>query len=409
MIKSIFFYRLKNTMIYFLLDLFKALMCSKKNHKLGVKLLKFQSKSHGVLSSGILFLSSLLIVSLPVSAFAQSRDNIRITGSSTLYPFVTAVAEEFGRSTPYDAPIVEGIGTGGGMKIFCAGIGLEFPDIVNASRQIKRSELEYCVKNGVDEIIEIKVGYDGIVFANTKASARLNLSLQDIYLAIAKTIPIPGTEGGLGNMIPNPYTNWSQINPDLPDMPIVILGPPPTSGTRDTLNERALEIGCLNYAGIRALNKDDLGSFRRFCHSVREDGVFIESGENDNIIVQKLQTNFNAVGIFGFSFLDQNSDVLQAALIKKNGISIEPNFDTIADTRYPIYRALYFYAKRAHIGIIPGIADYIKTFTSEDTWGDYGYLVDRGLIPLRGLERQSFAKAASEMRLLDIQTILDQE
>ena len=340
------------------------------------------------------------------SAFAQVRNEIRITGSSTLYPFVTAVAEDFGRRTPFKAPIVEGIGTGGGMKAFCAGVGVDYPDIVNASRQIKESELRYCVENGVDKIIEIKVGYDGIVLANTKVSERLNLSLKEIYLALAKVIPAPDTDGGPGNMVPNPHTKWSDINPDLPTTPILVLGPPPTSGTRDSFNEMALTAGCNSFAGLKSLSRTDPDQHRQLCQSIREDKVYVESGENDNLIVQKLQTNFDALGIFGFSFLDQNSDVLQPAYIKTATDLIPPNFDTIADTDYPIFRALYFYVKQEHIEFIPGIQEYIQTFTSEDTWGDFGYLVDRGLIPLKDGERKFFAEAASEMRILDLKEYL---
>ncbi len=332
---------------------------------------------------------------LTPTAAAQSRDQIRITGSSTLYPFSTAVSEEFGRTTSFDAPIVEGIGSGGGLKQFCSGLGTSYPDIANASRRIKASEYDLCQSNGVTDIVEIKIGYDGIVLANTKEAPQLTLSLSDIYLALAASVPVQGSQGGVGLMVANPYRLWSDIRPDLPAVAITVLGPPPTSGTRDAFNELALEGGCQQFEGLRRLKLSDPDLHQRLCQSIREDGAFIESGENDNLIVQKLQANWDAVGIFGFSFLDQNSDVLQPVKVTTpSKDAVPPTFDTIADGAYPIFRSLYFYVKKAHVGVIPGIPEYLNAFTDDEAWGEFGYLIDRGLIPLTPVERQRYSQIA---------------
>ena len=347
-------------------------------------------------------LTALLVLGLAAShsAEGQARKQIRVTGSSTLYPFATAVAEEFGRSTKFDAPVVEGIGSGGGFKLFCSGVGTNFPDVVNSSRRIKRSEYQKCFDNGVIEIVEIKVGYDGIVFANSRNSPPLTLSLRHIYLALAREIPKPGTDGGPGSMIANPNTRWSDIDPALPDREILVLGPPPTSGTRDTLNEQALEMGCSSFKGLALLLQSDPDLHRQLCYSIREDGRYVDSGENDNLIVQKLQANIDAVGIFGFSFLDQNSDLLQPAKVRHKGQVIMPSFDTIVDKQYPVYRTLYLYAKKAHVAVIPGIQQFLQAFTSDEAVGEYGYLIDRGLIPLEPGERELASRTARELLLL---------
>lgn len=335
---------------------------------------------------------------LSCAGHAQMRDQMRITGSSTLYPFSTSVAEEFGRISGFDAPIVEGIGTGGGMKLFCAGLGASTPDIVNASRRIKPSEIDLCARNGVIDIVEIKIGYDGIVLANTKESSPIALSLREIYLALAAEIP--KADGTAWHQ--NPHMRWSDIRPDLPDSRIAVLGPPPTSGTRDAFNELALMRGCDSFAINKALETADKRLHQIKCQSIREDGVFIEAGENDNLIVQKLQANWDAVGIFGFSFLDQNSDVLQPVSIKNsNGTEIRPSFDAIADGNYPVFRSLYFYLKKAHIRLIPGMREYLAAFTKEEAWGEFGYLTDRGLIPLSADLRAVYAEIATNLKTLD--------
>lgn len=329
-------------------------------------------------------------------ALAQSRDQIRIVGSSTVFPFSTAVAEEFGRSTDFKTPIVEATGSGGGLKLFCSGIGTSHPDITNSSRRIKQSELDLCARNGVVGIVEVKIGHDGIVLAASKAAAPMTLTLRDLYLALAAKVPAPGTEGGEGNMINNPNRTWQQVNPNLPNKPIMVLGPPPTSGTRDAFNELAIETGCDTFAGLAALETSNENLHRFLCRSIREDGAYTEAGENDNLIVQKIQTNSNAIGIFGYSFLDQNGDVLRAfPLAKEEGLQpYAPTFDAIAQGAYPISRSLYLYVKKAHVDVVPGIREFLAEFTSDKATGDFGYLSDRGLIPLSPEDREKYEQAA---------------
>ena len=321
------------------------------------------------------------------SVLAQSaRDQISIVGSSTVYPFATVVAERFGQTTSFKTPKIESTGSGGGMKLFCGGVGVQFPDITNSSRRIKKSEYDKCQANGVENIIEVLIGYDGIALANAVDSTLFELSRRDIYLALAKMVP---NSDGSETFVPNPYSNWSDVNAELPDVAIEVLGPPPTSGTRDAFAELALEGGCKTYPWIKDLKGSDKGLYKERCHSVREDGAYIESGENDNLIVQKLQANPDALGVFGYSFLDQNADSVQGSMIDGN----EPTFETIADGSYPVSRPLYFYVKQAHIGVIPGIDEYLQEFTSDASWGEEGYLSDKGMIPLGDEEREDIATA----------------
>ena len=320
-----------------------------------------------------------VLAGLLITANAFARDNIEVVGSSTVYPFSTVVAERYGRSTGKATPKIESTGSGGGMKLFCSGVGTNYPDITNSSRRIKMSEFKKCQKNGVKDVIEVQIGYDGIVIANSVDAKSINLSRKDIFLALAAKVP-GDTEGSL---IDNPYTNWKQINPSLPDIGIEVLGPPPTSGTRDAFVELGMEGGCKKIAWIAALKKTDKNTYKQVCHTVREDGRYIEAGENDNLIVQKLEANPAALGIFGFSFLDQNADKVQGASIE----SIEPTFESIADKSYPISRPLFFYVKKAHVGVVPGMMGYLKEFTSERAWGVEGYLAEKGMIPLPIKER----------------------
>lgn len=320
-----------------------------------------------------------VLAGLLMTANAFARDNIEVVGSSTVYPFSTVVAERYGRSTGKATPKIESTGSGGGMKLFCSGVGTNYPDITNSSRRIKMSEFKKCQENGVKDVIEVQIGYDGIVIANSVDAKSINLSRKDIFLALAAKVP-GDTEGSL---IDNPYTNWKQINPLLPDIDIEVLGPPPTSGTRDAFVELGMEGGCKKIAWIAALKKTDKNTYKQVCHTVREDGRYIEAGENDNLIVQKLEANPAALGIFGFSFLDQNADKVQGASIE----SIEPTFESIADKSYPISRPLFFYVKKAHVGVVPGMMGYLKEFTSERAWGVEGYLAEKGMIPLPIKER----------------------
>ncbi|NOX72377.1 MAG: phosphate ABC transporter substrate-binding protein [Alphaproteobacteria bacterium] len=324
---------------------------------------------------------------------ALAREQINIVGSSTVFPFSTTVAERFGKSTDFKTPIVESTGSGGGLKLFCAGVGEKTADIANASRRIKASEVRLCADNGVTEIVEAMIGFDGIVFANSVEAAQINVSLRDLYLALAKDVPTAA-----GTSQPNPYTTWKQVNPSLPDIKIEVLGPPPTSGTRDAFAELAMEGGCKTFDWVKALKKTDKPAYKSLCHTIREDGAYIQAGENDNLIVQKLRANPAAFGIFGYSFLEQNSDVVQGAIV--NGVA--PEFEQIADGNYPIARSLYFYVKKAHVGLIPGMAEFLAEFTAEDTWGEDGYLADKGLIPLSDDLRNEWAKKINGLWLLDM-------
>lgn len=332
---------------------------------------------------------ALALVATP----ALAREQINIVGSSTVFPFSTTVAERFGKSTPFKTPIVESTGSGGGLKLFCAGVGEDTPDITNASRRIKASEVALCAENGVTEIIEAMIGFDGIVIANSVEADPLEISLRDLYLALAKDVPAED-----GTTQPNPYTTWKQVNPELPDIKIEVLGPPPTSGTRDAFAELAMEGGCKTFDWVKALKKTDKAAYKSVCHAIREDGAYIEAGENDNLIVQKLRANPAAFGIFGYSFLEQNSDVVQGAVV--NGVA--PEFEDIADGKYPIARSLYFYVKAAHVGVIPGISEFLAEFTDEDTWGEDGYLADKGLIPLSEDLRQEWSDKINSKALLGL-------
>ncbi|TVO71963.1 PstS family phosphate ABC transporter substrate-binding protein [Sedimenticola selenatireducens] len=326
---------------------------------------------------------------------AASRDYISVVGSSTVYPFATVVAENFGKTTAFKTPKIESTGSGGGLKLFCAGVGVEHPDITNASRRIKSSEVEKCASNGVMDIVEVKVGYDGIVMANAKSAEQIKLTRRDVFLALAKQVPNP--KGG-EDLVENPYKTWKQVNAALPDMDIEVLGPPPTSGTRDAFVELAMEGGCKTFDFIKAMKKKDKKAYKGICHTIREDGAFIEAGENDNLIVQKLESNPKAIGIFGFSFLDQNSDKVQGSSVD----GIAPTFEAIADGSYPVSRPLYFYVKKAHVGKIPGIQEYLAEFTSDKAWGDEGYLVDKGMIPMPNQERNQFAADVKGLNVLKL-------
>jgi phosphate transport system substrate-binding protein len=339
-------------------------------------------------------------VALSLTGFAgmaSARDYISIVGSSTVYPFATVVAEQFGKTTQYKTPKIESTGSGGGLKLFCAGVGIENPDITNASRRIKPSEVELCAKNGVKDITEVKIGYDGIALANSKKATLFKVSRKDIFLALAKQVPDP-KDPTSGKLVANPYNTWKQVNADLPDMTIEVLGPPPTSGTRDAFAELAMEGGCKKIDWIKAMKKKDKKMYKSICHTLREDGKYIEAGENDNLIVQKLEANPNSLGIFGFSFLDQNADKVQGSLIDGEA----PTFEKIADGSYPVSRPLFFYVKKAHVGKIPGIEAYLAEFTSEKAWGDEGYLADKGLIPMPQKERKAFKSDVESMKNLSL-------
>ncbi len=340
--------------------------------------------------------SSLLVATLlglGINQAHAARDNIQIVGSSTVYPFSTVVAEHFGKGTGFKTPKVEATGSGGGFKLFCSGIGVDYPDITNSSRAIKPSEIENCASNGVKDIVEVKIGYDGIALANSNQVPVMHLSLKDIFLALAKQVPDPA---GAEKLVANPYRTWKQVNGSLPDTAIEVLGPPPTSGTRDAFVELAMDGGCNSFDWIKAMEKTAKQAYEATCQTIREDGAFIEAGENDNLIVQKLEANPKAIGIFGYSYLEQNSDRIQGSIID----GVEPGFETIASGEYSVSRPLLFYVKKAHVGSIPGIAEYLAEFTSEKAWGEDGYLSDKGLIPMPDAERKQVAADVKALKTM---------
>jgi len=336
--------------------------------------------------SAILAVAAIFAASVGVTK-AEARDYISIVGSSTVYPFATVVAEQFGKTTKFKTPKIESTGSGGGLKLFCAGVGVEHPDITNASRRIKSSEIKKCEENGVNEIVEVKIGYDGIVLANSKKVAPLHLTREEVYLALAKDVPGPNSGKKL---IPNPYKTWKEVNNSLPNTKIEVLGPPPTSGTRDAFVELVMDKGCEEFDLIKNMDKKEM---KKACQTLREDGAFIEAGENDNLIVQKLEVNPSALGIFGFSYLDQNTDKIQGSYVE----GVQPTFEDIASGEYPVSRPLFFYIKKAHVGTIPGIMEYVNEFTSEKAWGEDGYLADKGMIPMPDAERAKYRKDAMEL------------
>jgi len=338
-------------------------------------------KFKGMIAAGAL--AAATIMSSPAHA---NRDYISIVGSSTVYPFATVVAEQFGKTTQFKTPKIESTGSGGGLKLFCAGVGVKHPDITNASRAIKKSEQDKCAGNGIKDIIEVKIGYDGIVLANSKEAKPMELSRKDIFLALAKEAP-----GADGKLVANPNKTWKEVNSSLPDIKIEVLGPPPTSGTRDAFVELVMEEG-VEDVDMSGLSEEVKKSYEP--GALREDGAYIEAGENDNLIVQKLQANPDALGIFGFSFLDQNADVVQGSIVEGE----TPTFENIAAGKYPISRPLFFYVKKAHVGTIPGIGEFLAEFTSEKAWGPDGYLADKGMIPMPEDERQKFAADVKELK-----------
>ena len=343
----------------------------------------------------VLLASAVISMVFAGTANAQSgRDYIYVVGSSTVYPFSTVVAERFGRGTEFKTPKVESTGSGGGLKLFCDGVGVDYPDVTNSSRAIKQSEVDICASNGINDIVEVKIGYDGIVIANAIGSTSMSLSRTDIFLALAKEVPGDAD----GELIENPYETWADVNPELPATRIEVLGPPPTSGTRDAFVELAMEGGCKTIPWIEDLKSIDKDRYKAICHTIREDGVFVEAGENDNLIVQKLEANPDAFGIFGFSFLDQNGEKVKGAQVD----GITPTFDAIADGDYPVSRPLYFYVKKAHVDVIPGLREFLREFTSERAWGEEGYLSDRGLIPMPMEERSQVAADVRELTPLKL-------
>jgi phosphate transport system substrate-binding protein len=326
------------------------------------------------LATALLGCQALLLCMGAQATDLNQRRHILISGSSTAYPIVSAAAERFGRRGKHVTPVVESTGTGGGIKLFCAGTGLATPDIAMASRRMKDSEREDCARNHVNDVREIKIGYDGIVIASTKEAPRLSLTTMDIYLALAREVP-GGADGGF---VANHHQSWNEIDPALPAMPIRVLGPPPTSGTRDMLLERLLLNACLDIPALKALHGTDPALFNQRCFALREDGLFVNAGENDARLVRKLLGDPQALGIFGYNFLERNRARLQAASID----GIEPQFELIESGAYPLSRALYLYIKPHHASVVGGLDDFVDEILSPAAAGTEGYLVDQGLIPL---------------------------
>jgi phosphate transport system substrate-binding protein len=340
----------------------------------------------------LLPLTSVLIVSLAAStAHAQAaRDVISVVGSSTVYPFTTTVAEQFGRGGKFKTPKVESTGTGGGIKLFCQGVGPQFPDVANASRRMNLAEFTTCGKNGVTEILEVKVGFDGLTVAESKKARPMALTRKQVYLALAKQIPDPANPTTL---IANPYKLWSDIDKSLPKQKIEVLGPPPTSGTRDSFHELYMEVGCRTYGWINTLRGQDERRFKRVCHTIRDDGAYVEAGENDNLIVQKIEANPGALGVFGYSFLEENQAQLRGLKIE----GVEPTFESISDGSYPASRPLFIYVKKAHLKVIPGMNEFVAEYVSDKALGDEGYLAERGLV---AVPKAELAKIRADVKAL---------
>ena len=340
-------------------------------------------------SAAVAALAAAAAVVLSGDAFA--RDQIRIVGSSTVYPFTTAVAEQFGKTGAGKTPVVESTGTGGGMKLFCAGVGEAHPDLTNASRAMKKGEFEDCQKNGVKDIVEIKVGIDGITLAQSKAGPSMKLTMEQVFLALAEQVPDKD-----GKLVANPNKSWSDIDKSLPSAKIEVLGPPPTSGTRDSFHELFMEVGAKKLAALADLQKRDAKAFEKVWKSIRKDGAYVEAGENDNVIVQKLEANKNAFGIFGYSFLEENTAKLKGVPID----GAEATYDNISSGKYKGARPLFVYVKKQHVGVIPGIDKFVAEYVSSKALSKDGYLARKGLVALPKGEIDKVMAGAKEMKVL---------
>jgi len=337
-------------------------------------------------------LAATAVTALTISGTADARTQMRAVGSSTVYPFAKIVAERIARANPrLGTPIIESTGTGAGMKLFCAGVGERFPDVENASRRMKASEAKLCAQNGVKEITEIQVGIDGIAFATAQNTPLANLTTRDIYMALAKT--------PFGK--PNRAKTWRDVNSKLPNLPIRVYGPPPTSGTRDALGELIMTAGCDTNSGMAALKKADENKYKAVCTGMREDGGYIEAGENDNLIVQKIEANPGTIGIFGYSYLEENANRVKGIPI--NGVG--PTYASISSFKYPGARPLYIYIKNAHAGAIPAVRAYAAEFTKESAFGPNGYLLKAGLISAPNNIRAHSQQAARALSPLNLASL----
>jgi phosphate transport system substrate-binding protein len=332
--------------------------------------------------------AAFALASAAVAGAAYARDQIRIVGSSTVFPYTQAVAEQFANATGKAAPVVESTGTGGGMKIFCEGVGEDKADLTGASRAMKASEFEACKAAGVDSVTEVLIGFDGLSFAHAKDGPDIDLTKGQLFLALASEVPVNG------EIVANPYKKWSEIDASLPDADITVFGPPPTSGTRDAWVELVMLEGCEEFEEIKALEGDRM---EEVCSRMRQDGPFVEAGENDNLIVQRLGADSNAFGIFGYSFLYENLDSLKGVPIE----GVAPTIETIADASYKVSRPLFFYIKNAHRGVIPGLDEFVTEYVSEASFGDGGYLSERGLIPLSPEKREEVRQKVGSQAPMD--------
>lgn len=338
---------------------------------------------------GALSLSALALAACDDQGAAEtdSDEQIKIVGSSTVYPFSSSVAEEFGGVSKYSTPTVESTGSGGGMKMFCAGVGTSTPDITNASRPMKKKEFKMCQENGVTDITEAKIGYDGIVIAEKRGARPFRVTRKQLLLAVAKLVP--NQDGSA--LITNPYNNWNEIDPSLPNRPILIYGPPKSSGTRDAFEELVMQ----------ALTKKDplYKAVEKKYSEIRDDKRYVESGENDNLIVNRLETNADALGVFGYSFLDENRSKIQGSIVD----GVTPTPAAISDGSYPVSRSLFFYVKNAHIDKVPGLSSYTRLFMSDNMIGPDGKLKKIGLIPLPEAERAAVREAVKAKQKLTIE------
>jgi len=332
----------------------------------------------------------ILVLTLVFASNVFARDQIKVVGSSTVYPYATVVAERFGKSGKFKTPVIESTGTGGGMKLFCAGVGTNTPDITNASRAIKSTEKALCAKNGVKDIIEIVVGNDGISFAHSVKAKDANFTKEQLWRALAHDVDVNG------KLVANPYKKWSDIDKSLPSQAIKIMVPPPTSGTRDAWNSLVMGKGCSKAA--KAAYEAAGKKAKKACAKLREDGLAIEAGENDTLIVNKLAADPEMYGLFGYSYLVANKDKIKAAAV--NGV--KPSLKGIQDYSYPIARPLFFYVKKAHIGVVPGIHEYLKEFTANKAMGPKGYLTDIGLVPLSSDKYKNIRTFALKLTTINI-------
>jgi phosphate transport system substrate-binding protein len=340
------------------------------------------------IGAGLLALALTACQSESGQVASGARDQIRVVGSSTVYPFTTAVAEQLVRKLPqFKPPVVESTGTGAGIKLFCTGVGTQFPDVVNASRRMKKSEYDNCAANGVKNVIEVQVGVDGLVFAESGKAKPMDLTREDIYKALAAK-PFGKDQTA---------KTWADVNPALPAIAIRVYGPPPTSGTRDSLTELVMAPGCDSDPAMKALKTSNEDQHKELCTKIREDGAYVEAGENDNLIVQKVEANPGSIGAFGFSFLEENLDKVRG--VKLNGV--EPTYESVSSFEYPGARPLYIYVKGEHLAAVPGLKEFVAEYAQESAWGPQGYLARRGLVSAPDDVRASNAETAIKLNPLD--------